>query len=233
MKHETRRSLIGIALALFGCAATPEAVVAPAPTEPLVQTLLAPGCPYANVYIDVSTQGPELEAKIATRVRLAYEESLGERGFSVVAAPDEAYWSAFSLVHLEHPVDAKFAWSVYMMATQDLRGRVQTPIRFAAAHDEQADLSGFMLLKEVRVVELDRQVRRAAEDTAGALLPHTSRMCVAWTEEPEEDPSAGFKQVRNADDLIEELRDELAEEIQRVRRARQQKSLDVGAEPSS
>ena len=232
MKHETRRSLIGIALALFGCAATPEAVVAPAP-EPLVQTLLAPGCPYANVYIDVSTQGPELEAKIATRVRLAYEESLGERGFSVVAAPDEAYWSAFSLVHLEHPVDAKFAWSVYMMATQDLRGRVQTPIRFAAANEDQADLSGFMLLKEVRVIELDRQVRRAAEDTAGALLPHTSRMCVAWTEEPEEDPSAGFKRVRNADDLIETLRDELAQEIQRVRRARQHKSLDVGAEPSS
>jgi len=230
--HAIRRSVIAIGLALFGCVSTPDAVAPAAPPEPMAQTALAPGCPYANVYIDVSTQGPA-EAKLAERVRLAYEQSLGERGFSVVAAPDEAYWSAFSLVHLEHPVDAKFAWSVYMMATQDLRGRVQTPVRFAAANDDQADLSGFMLLKEVRVMELDRQVRRGAEDTAGALLPHASRMCVAWTSQPQDDAAPGFTDVRGTDDLVEKLRNELAQEIQRIRRARQHGDLQIGVEPPS
>jgi hypothetical protein len=233
--HEIRRSVIGIGLALVGCVAMPDAVAPVASREPPSQPALAPlasGCPYANVYVDVSAQGAEPEAKLAERVRLAYEQSLGERGFSVVAAPDEAYWSAFSLVHLEQPLDAKFSWSVYMMATQDLRGRVQTPVRFAAAGDEQADLSGFMLLKQVRVMELDRQVRRGAEDTAGALLPHASRMCVAWTSEPQDDAAPGFTHVRGTDDLVEKLRDELAQDIQRIRRSRQQRDLEIGVEPS-
>jgi hypothetical protein len=218
-----------IGLTVLGCAATPE----PMPRSVPAQLTLAPGCPYSNVYVAVSTKGEERDTKLAERVRVTYAESLGAQGFSVVTLPEEAYWSAFSLVHLSNPVDATFAWSVYMMATQDLRGRVQTPIRFAAAEDDVSDLSGFMLLREIHLLELDAQVRRAAEDTAVALAPHTARMCMAWTTEPMDDLAPSFHQVRGADDLIEKLRDELAKEILRVRREQQQRSLEVGLEPSS
>jgi hypothetical protein len=227
---KVRTAVIGMALALVGCAATPEDV---APPVARVYPPLAPHCPYANVYVNVAAQGEKRDLKIAERVRTAYVEILAERGFQVVPAPDEAYWSAFSLVHMNQRVDSTFAWSVYMMATQDLRGRVQTPVRFAAATDDQGDLSGFMLLKEIRLLELDLQVRAAAEGTAQALLPHTSRMCIAWAREPQDDDTQGFHEVRNADDLVEKLRDELAQEIERVRRARQHRSLEVGLEPSS
>jgi hypothetical protein len=58
-------------------------------------------------------------------------------------------------------------------------------------------------------------------------------MCLAWTTDPTDDQAPSFHQVRGTDDLIEKLRDELAKEILRVRRQQQQKSLDVGLDPSS
>jgi hypothetical protein len=225
-----RRVAILIALSLSGCAATPEPVSPPAP--PALQ-VLPPGCPYASMYVSVSTNGAPRDAGVGERVELGYAETLAEQGFQLVAAPEEAYWTAFSLVRMSPRVDSNFAWSVYTMATQDMQGRIHAPIRFAAAGDDQAERSGFMFLKEVRILELDREVRRAAEETALSLLPHASRMCTAWTTDPLNDESPEFRHVRNADDLLEKLREELAREIIRIRRDRQQMVLEVDGEPSS
>jgi hypothetical protein len=202
------RLLALIGLSLFGCAtptlppmlwlAHPLAIgesVAPAP--------LPAQCPYADVSIAVSTNGAALDAKLAERVQIAYSDYLRLQGFQVVGPSEVAYWSAFSLVSLNRQVTASFAWSVYMTARQDLGGRVQSPFRIAVDGDDQEDLSGFMLLKQVHLLDLDREVRSAAEATEDALLPHASRMCIAWTQS-------------------EELREELAQEIQRIREERQQ-----------
>ena len=196
-----------IGLCALGCAAPPElprswiADRFGAGAEP--RGPLPPLCPYADVYVTVSTNGAALDEELADKVEIAYSEHLRAQGFHLVTASDVAYWSAFSLVSLNRQVTASFAWSVYMMARQDLGGRVQAPFRFAADSDEQEDLSGFMLLKEVHLLELDSQVRIAAEATANALLPHAIRMCIAWTES-------------------EELRQELAQEMQRIREERKQ-----------
>lgn len=202
-----------VGLSLFGCAATP---ALPTPMAWLAHPFelgesvalgpLPPQCPYADVHVAVSTNGAALDAELAERVQFAYSDYLRMQGFHVVSASEVAYWSAFSLVSLNRQVTASFAWSVYMMARQDLGGRVQAPFRIAVEGDDQDELSGFMLLKEVHLMDLDREVRSAAEATADALLPHASRMCIAWTQS-------------------EELREELAQEIRRIREERQRKHL--------
>jgi hypothetical protein len=208
---QLRRMVALIGLSLFGCAASPER---PTPMawlthpfaigESAAVGLLPPQCPYADVNVAVSTNGAALDVELAERVQIAYSEYLRLQGFHVVGESEVAYWSAFSLVSLNRQVTASFAWSVYMMARQDLGGRVQAPFRIAVDGDDQEDLSGFMLLKEVHLYDLDSQMRIAAEATADALLPHAFRMCIAWTQS-------------------EELREELAQEIRRIREERQQR----------
>ena len=207
-----------IGLCALGCAAPPELPSSwiadrfGAGADPVGP--LPPECPYADVYVAVSTNGAPLDEELAERVEIAYSEQLRMQGFHLVTASDVAYWSAFSLVSLNRQLTQSFAWSVYMMARQDLGGRVQAPFRFAEVSDEQDDLSGFMLLKEVHLLELDSQVRIAAEATANALLPHAIRMCIAWTQS-------------------EELRQELAREMQRIREERQNKRLQFESDAPS
>jgi len=220
-ENPLRRTIALIGLCLFGCAATPEI---PAPMTWLAHPFAAgeadaleplpANCPHKDVYVAVSTNGAVLDAEVAERVQIAYSDSLGMQGFRVVTASEEAYWSAFSLVSLNRQVTASFVWSVYMMATQELGGRVPAPFRIAVEGDDHGDLSGFMLLREVRLQDLDSQVRSAAEATAVALLPHATRMCIAWTHD-------------------EAIREELAQEIRRVREERQRKRLQVDTEAPS
>jgi hypothetical protein len=178
------------------------------------EQLRASGCPYSTVHVAIASNGSRRDWQIAERVRSAYSTSLSDAGFNVVKAPEQAYWSAFSLVSVSGRVDSIFAWSVYVMATHDIAGELQTPLRFAVQGDDPVDLSGFMFLKEVRLTDLDRQVRAAGEHTAGALLTPAMNMCVAWTED-------------------EEIREALSEEIIRVRDRRIRKSLSLGIEGAS
>lgn len=220
-ENQLRRMVALIGLCAFGCAATPELPTSMAwlahpfaaeesvPHEPLPLA-----CPYADVYVAVGTNGAALNAELAERVQLAYSDYLGRQGFHVVTGSEVAYWSAFSLVTLNRQVTASFAWSVYMMARQDLGGRVRAPFRLAMEGDERDDLSGFMLLREVHLLDFDDEVRSAAEATANALLPHASRMCIAWTQS-------------------EELREELAQEIRRIREERQRKRLRIESDQPS
>jgi hypothetical protein len=228
-----RRILVPIVLAGLGVGASD--AIASSPDLPPPES----DCPYANVYVAVSTSGSRKDARIAKRVRHAYSDSLSEQGFSVVSAPEDAYWSAFSMVRLNPRIEPSFAWTVYMMATQDAGGRVQSPRDFEGEAGDQGELSGFMLLREVRLLELELEARSAALDTAGALLPHATRMCTAWTLSPEGDEpsheSGEIFQVQREDDPYEELRRELREEIARVRRDRdrQRRLLEIGVtEPS-
>jgi hypothetical protein len=219
-----------VGLCVFGCAQTP-AHVAPPPSA--TGPALADDCPYASVYVAVSTNGSKRDTKVARRIQVAYSDYLGERGFHVVPAPEQAYWNAFSLVRLSRRIDSTFAWAVYMMATEDLRGADQTPFDFANEDDDPSELSGFMLLKEVRLLELDLQAREAAEATAGALLPHASRMCVAWVTEHAPDTTARMEEPTPDRNAIERLRQELTQEILRVRRERQRKRLRIDIEAPS
>jgi hypothetical protein len=207
-----------IGFSLFGCADSPELPMAwlthPFAVGESVLGPLPPACPYGNVHVAVTTNGAALGAELAARVQIAYSDYLRLQGFRIVGESEVAYWSAFSLVSTNRQVSASFAWSVYMMARQDLGGRVQAPFRIAIDGDSQDDLSGFMLLKEVHLYDLDDQVRIAAEATADALLPHASRMCIAWNQS-------------------EELREELAQEILRIREERQRKRLRIESEEPS
>ncbi len=220
-ENRLRRIIALIGLSVFGCAATSELPTPMAwlahpftPGESVDQGPLPLACPYADVYVAVGTNDADLNAELAERVQIAFSDYLARQGFHVVPASEVAYWSAFSLVRMNRQVTASFAWSVYMMARQDLGGRVQAPFRLAVEGDEQDDLSGFMLLREVHLLDLDSEVRSAAEETADALLPHASRMCIAWTEN-------------------EELREELAQEIRRIRAERQKKRLEIGTDEPS
>ena len=212
-EKQLRRIIALIGLSILGCAASPEAWLAHPFTarESVDQGPLPLGCPYADVYVAVGTNDTALNAELAERVQISFANYLAGQGFRIAAASDVAYWSAFSLVSMNRQVTATFAWSVYTMARQDLGGRVQAPFRFAVEGDAQDDLSGFMLLREVHLLDIDSQVRSAAEATANALYPHASRMCVAWTEN-------------------EELREELAQEMRRIRAQRQQqRNADPGS----
>jgi len=234
--------MILVGLCVLGCAPS---VGRFEPTVSSADLILAPGCPYASVYVAVSTGGSKKDTRIAKRVRLAYSDFLGEQGFSIVASPEGAYWSAFSMVSLSPRIDSTFAWTVYVMATQDLQGRIQTPVNFSAEGGGATELSGFMLLREVRLLELELQAQRAAADTAEALLPHACRMCVAWKTKPEEavathteEPAEEIVRVeQEADDPLEGLREELNREITRIRRERtkerQRKQLEIEAEEVS
>lgn len=179
-----------------------------------IATLPLPfGCPYAGVYLAMSTNGSLRDVQVAERIRLAYADHLGTSGFQLVDSPEQAYWSAFSMVTSSQELAATFAWSVYMTATWDLAGDLRVPLRFASEFDPRDDMSGFMLLRELHLRELELHAQRAAEATASALLPHASQMCVAW--------------VRD-----EAVREELAQEIQRTRQQQQQrrKSLHLETE---
>ena len=228
-----RRILVPIALSIMGVGASD--AIASFPDRAL------PGsdCPYASVYVAVSTNGSRKDTRIAKRVRHAYSDSLSEQGFSVVSAPEDAYWSAFSMVRLNQRIEPSFAWTVYMMATQDLQGRVQSPRDFEREAHGPDELSGYMLLREVRLLELELEARSAALDTAGALLPHATRMCTAWNLSPEGEgtshESGEILRVQAEDDPFEELRRQLANEVRRVKRnrARQQRLLEIGVQESS
>lgn len=228
-----RRILVPIALAGMGAGASD--AIASSPDLPPPES----DCPYANVYVAVAANGSRKDRRIAKRIRHAYSNFLGEQGFSVVSAPEDAYWSAFSMVRLNRRIEPSFAWTVYMMATQDTGGRSQIPRDFEGEAGDQDELSGFMLLREVRLLELDLEARSAALDTAGALLPHATRMCTAWTLSPEGDEpsqeSGEILQVQREDDPYEELRRELRREITRVRRDRdrQRRLLEIGVQEPS
>lgn len=241
-ENRFRGIMILIGFLVFGCAPSV------APIEPAVSSpppIPLPGCPYANVYVAVSTNGATKDARVAKRVQLAYSDFLGEQGFSVVAEPEEAYWSAFSMVSLSPRVDSTFAWTVYVMATQDLEGRVQTPVNFSGEGRAATELSGFMLLREVRLLELELQVQEAAAETAEALLPHACRMCVAWKNRPDEEMASHTEELaeeivqveQRRDDRIERLREELRREITRIRQEKtkeqQRKQLEIQAEEVS
>jgi hypothetical protein len=246
--NHLRGILILIGLSVVGCAPFLERFgPTPGRSEPNASSahpIPTPGCPYASVYLAVTANGSGKESRVAERVRLAYSESLSEHGFTVVGAPDEAYWSAFSMVRLSRRTDSTFAWTAYVMATQDLEGGIQSPVRFSAEGERATDLSGFMLLREVRLLDFDFQVERAAADTAGALLPHTFRMCVAWdtnsrVEVARHREGAARDAEQEAGDALEHLRDELKQEMTRVRRERTKESqqrrlaIEPGVPPGS
>ncbi len=205
--HSLRALALAMAAVLLGCAGG-------GPVEQLLafgprQQMRASGCPYSTVHIAVATNGGQRDWQIAERVRHGYASALSSAGFRVVETPDHAYWSAFSLLNVSARIDSIFHWSVYMMATHDIAGELQTPLRFAMEGDDPAHLSGFMFLKEVRLRELDTVVQDAGENTAGALVGHALRMCITWTED-------------------EKLRQQLSEEIARIRDEKVQKNLDLG-----
>jgi hypothetical protein len=237
-EKQLRGIVILIGLCVVGCAPFVERFE---PTASSAHPIPVPGCPYASVYAAVSANGLEKEGRVAERVRLAYSRFLGQQGFTVVATPEEAYWSSFSMVRLSRRTDSTFAWAAYVMATQDVEGRIQGPVRFAGEGERATELSGFMLLREVRLLELDLQAQRAAADTAGALLPHTFRMCLAWSTQASEEVVSHVEGPPNGvgpegGDSTRRLRDELRREMRRVRRQRAerpQKRLEIEVEDRS
>ena len=161
-ENSIRAAAILIGLSVLGCAPI---TVPVGDTAEIQHPTLHPDCPYANVYVAVSTNGSDRDTKIAERIRLRYADFLEKQGFSIVDAPEQAYWSAFSMVRLSHRIDSTFAWTVYMMATQDLQGDIQTPRNFAGENAEESERSGFMLLRGVRLLELKLQTEQAAVST--------------------------------------------------------------------
>jgi hypothetical protein len=192
-------------LSAFACATRPP----PGAIAPGRVDALPTECPYAGVHLAVLSNGDDLEARIAGHMRQAYARHLASSGFEVLETPEGAYWDAFSLVATGGRVHASFAWSVYVMATEDATGERRAPRRFALAGDDTSDLSGFMFLKQVRVHDIESEARKAARATADALLPHAHHMCVSWVE-------------------AETVREELAQEMRRVRASQhRQKKLDL------
>lgn len=230
LPRRLRGALLALAIVPLGCVTPVEDVRVPV-VGPLYEDPLAFGCPYASVHVAVSSETETKSDEIAERVRAAYTESLIEQGFVIVSEPADAYWSAFSLVHLSQRIDSTFAWSLYMMATADAEGGLQSPLDFASPGDEAVERSGFMLLREIRIRELDEQVRRAGMDTAVALRPHANRMCVAWALDPNaEILSMGNRGRWREEESIRALRRELEQEILRARRDRQRRSIEVHVE---
>jgi hypothetical protein len=168
--------------------------------------------------------------QISSRIGSAYSAFLEGEGFRHVDRGEDAYWSAAMLA--SHSLrDSRYAiWFLHITATQDRRGRLQVPVGFMEGDwvkgEKQPEYKGITIGQEFLVADMYEVVQNLALQTAKALRPHTVRMCNDWNTGRTEEEAR-----------LEELRRELASEIQQIRlhraRERQRKELEMEIERSS
>ncbi len=170
--------------------------------EPDPTTSLDPDCPYLRLVVQ-SPHGLDEDYQKPLRELLA--TSLSRAGFVVVDSNDSHYWWTSSLV-LDNGSES--AWSTVVRAMPEIKGG---GILFTTAYKEvdgkRVAFSGMHSLQL-----FDRNNARAAamqisQEIARDLLPAVHRRC----------DKAVLAAIREADAALERVRNELTEEMDRVR----------------
>ncbi|HEY5657248.1 MAG TPA: hypothetical protein VIY27_05625 [Myxococcota bacterium] len=192
-----------------------------------VESIPLDDCPYRglSVFSDMPEDWSEKDRDITARVGESFAGEMAKRGFKIVDpnAPDTEfiYWMAYN--HAMQDVNSKgsFIWTAHTQALNDLRGRYH--LGFAVQGQPLGHgVVAYYGLFQWKIDDLDTVAAKMAEQTARSLSPHMAEMCDDWITE------------RRAEEArLEQIRQQLVEEIQRVRleRARaQHRELEVRIE---
>jgi len=173
-----------------------------------VESAMSRDCPYLRVAVQSPVGSDETYQK---PMRDLFSTALTRAGFQVVNADAMHHWWASSLT-----VDtsaSSSAWTILVRAVPEIGDGA---IRFTTVQrnvdGREGSFSGMQSLRAFPKREAPKAARIAAEGIAKELLPAAHRRC--------DDVDATLEEARVR---LEQLRDELTEEIERVRRERAQR----------
>ena len=160
-------------------------------------------CPFLRVAVRSPAGSNEFEQK---PMRDLFSTALTEAGFNVVGANSMHHWWASSLTLDTGPNSA--AWTILVRAVAEIGdGAIQFTTVRKTVDGREGAFSGMQSLRAFAKTEAPEAARLAAEGVARELLPAANRRCG--------DIDTAFDETRIA---LEQLRNELTEEIERVRR---------------
>jgi hypothetical protein len=170
--------------------------------------------PYSDCrYLRVAVQSPvgseEAEQK---PMRDLFSTALTQAGFEVVDADVMHYWWASSLT-LDTGANSA-AWTILVRAIPEIgNGEIQFTSVRKTVNGREGSYSGMQVLRAFAKDEAPEAAKLAAEGIAKELLPAAHHRC-------SDDLDATLEEARIR---LEQLRNELTEEIERVRREKAQR----------
>ncbi len=160
-------------------------------------------CPYLRVAVQSPVGSDDADQK---KMRDLFSTALTETGFNVVDAATTHNWWASSLMLNTGANSA--AWTILVRAVPEIgNGLIQFTSVRKTVDGREGSFSGMQSLRAFAKDEAPEAARLAAEGIAKELLPAAHRRC--------SDIGATIEQTRMR---LEQLRNELTEEIERVRR---------------
>ena len=173
-------------------------------------------CPYMNVYVDfwprnLRSMGDDPHSPdLTNRVLEVMGEGLLDHGFRH-AELDDAYWMLEGK-SAKPPNDSQVAYgSVRMRTLTDFEGK---PVRHSLGMPGELRDYHWIFLEQVFF--LDSFVRDLSNSFGEKLFPHAYHMCVDWKNGQLEEEAR-----------LERIREELAAEMERIRRERQRRHLEI------
>jgi hypothetical protein len=174
---------------------------------------ITPGsdCPYLRVAIQSPVGSDDA---YQGSMRDLFSTALARAGFQVVDATARHHWWASSLA-LDTGADS-VAWTIIVRAVPEIGGgQIQFTSVQKTVSGRQGSFSGMQALRAFSSDEAPEAARLAAEGIARELLPTAQRRC--------NDIDATLEEARMR---LEQLRGELAKEIERVRRQQARRQED-------
>jgi hypothetical protein len=165
-----------------------------------------PDCPYLRVAVQSPVGSDEA---IQEPMRDLFSTALTRAGFTVVDASAMHHWWASSLA-LDTGANSA-AWTILLRAVPEIgNGSIQFTSVRKTVSGREGSFSGVQSLRAFSKAEAPEAARLAAEGIARELLPTAHGRC--------DDYDATVEEARVR--LLEQLRSELTEEIERVQRVR-------------
>jgi hypothetical protein len=164
-----------------------------------------PDCAFLRVSVQSPVGSDEIEQK---PMRDLFSTALTQAGFNVVDAGEMHHWWASSLT-LDTGANS-VAWTILVRATPEIgNGAIQFTSVRKTVDGQEGSFSGMQSLRAFHKDQAPEAAGLAAEGVANELLPAAHRRCG--------DIGATLEAAQMR---LEQLRSELAEEIKRVRRER-------------
>jgi hypothetical protein len=165
-------------------------------------------CPFVRVAVQSPVGSDDVDQK---PMRDLFSTALARAGFTVVDSNSDHHWWASSLALDTGAKSA--AWTILVRAVPEIGlGKIQFTSVRKTVSGREGSFSGMQFLRSFSKTEAPEAARLAAEGIARDLLPAARRRCDDLDGELEE------ARVR-----LEQLRNELVERIEHVRRQKQQR----------
>jgi hypothetical protein len=180
-------------------------------------------CPSMRILLNwwlakYSLEGDPGNRDVTERVMKVLGTRLAHHGF-VAADLEDAYWYVMASAARRND-DREIAYGhIVMRAIADFQGKAR---RYSSTTSNFTGLVDYGILFESAVSRLDEFVRTLADKFAAVLIPHARQACSDW-----------WSGQREEEARLEEVRTQLEEEINRVRkrRAEHEKRLELDVDP--